>query len=83
MSTVDLRRYASHVIRKPNRPDPSPVMRCRPDVVVHHDSDTVSLEHLTRAQAERLYALALTDVHLFGLTYALGHMLGIDPEEAA
>ena len=81
--TVNLRRYAPSIVRHPNRPDPAPVIRPRCDVIVWHDSDTVTLDHLTRAEAERLYRLAQTDVHLFGLCYVMEQVLGMREEEVA
>ena len=83
MSTVNLRQYIPHLIRHINRPDPSPVMRSKCDIVIHHDSDTVSLEHLTRREAETLYELCQHSPRLFAMTYALGVMLDIDKDEVA
>lgn len=83
MAVMDFRRLAPSLVGKPNRPDPAPVIRCKPDVIRWHDTDTVSLEHLTMAEAERLFRLSLTDVHLYGLSHALGTMLGYDMENIA
>lgn len=82
---MNLLREIPWAIRHRNRPEPLAVIprrRHRPDVFLH-DDNTVSLAYLTRAEALRVYNLALTDVHLFPLCYALGQMLGIDQEEVA
>ena len=39
-----------------------------------------TLEHLTRAEATRIYHLSKQDVHLYSLTYILGQMLGIQED---
>lgn len=83
MSVIDFRRLAPSKVRHINRPDPAPVIRCKPNVIRWHDTDTVSLEHLTIAEAERMFRLSLTDVHLYGLSFALGTMLGYDMESIA
>ncbi len=75
--------HARLPFRHPNRPQPAPRIKCRPDVVHWHDTDTITLDHLTRAEAERLFRLALADVHLYGLSHALGTMLGYDMENVA
>ena len=72
-----------HVCARPNRPDPPEKIRPRCDVEVWDDSDTVTIHHLTRAEAERLYRLAQTDIHLFPLCYVLNQMFRIDLEEVA
>ena len=81
MSTVNLRQYIPHLIRHINRPDPSPVMRSKCDIVVWHDTDTVSIEHMTRAEAMRVLELTSRDPKLYGLNAALGYMLGIYTED--
>lgn len=69
--------------RHPNRPEPPARIRPRCDVVRWDDTDTFTLDHLTRAEAERLFRLSLTCVHLYGLSHALGTMLGYDMEDYA
>ena len=79
---MDLRRYYPSAIRHPNRPDPAPVIRCKPDVVANDDG-TYSLHNLSRSSLERLYELTLRDVRLYGLTYDIERLLGIHHEEVA
>lgn len=81
---MNIRQQIPWVVRKPNRAEPLAVIPRRkhqPDVYVHEDG-TVSLAYLTRAEAQRIYDLAQTDIHLFPLCYALAQMLGIDEEAA-
>lgn len=70
----------ANVFRHPNRRPPEPVIRCKCDVVHWHDTDTFSIDHLTRTEAERIYRLAQTNVHLYALGYVLGRMLGHEQE---
>ena len=67
-----------NIVRHANRRPPAAKIVCKPDVIRWNDSDTFTLDHLTRAEAERIYRLALTDVRLYGLTFALGQMLGYE-----
>lgn len=80
---IDLRKWYPSKVRHCNRNEPMRrIPRRKPDIYLHDDG-LVSLAHLTDAEARRLYALAVTDVHLYSLTYALGEMLGIDDEVTA
>lgn len=80
---MDFKRAYPHLTRKPNRREPAERIRAKCDVVRWHDTDTFTFDHLTRAEAERLFRLALHDVHLYGLCHALGTMLGYDMEVIA
>ena len=76
MTANDVTRYLRH----PNRPAPLPrIPRARRAPV----DDPVPLDCLTRAQLERLYAVACQSRPLFAMTYDLGVMLGYEEGYAA
>lgn len=67
-----------NLMRHPNRRVPATkIRRVRPDVVRHHDTDTFTLEHLSRSSALLLFEFSGTRVDLYGLHRALGEMLGV------
>ena len=66
----------------PNRPDPIEKFPKRPPCdVVEYDDGRISFHYLTRAEAERILELAINDPKLYGLTYALSTVLGINLDE--
>ena len=75
--TVDLRRYAPHVCKHPNRPDPPERIRPKCDVVTYVDG-RMSIHLLTRREMEHLWE-ALNghpDGTLYAVWYAVGAELG-------
>jgi hypothetical protein len=72
-----------HYWRKPNRPTPmARIPRRQPDVY-DHDDGTVSIAYLSPAEARLVYECCCQSRKLFGLTFALGQMLGIDEDYQA
>lgn len=80
---MDLRRERPDLVRHPNRPDQPERIRPKCDIEVWDDSDTVTIHHLTRAEAMRIIRLSITDVRLYSLGYVLSRMYGIDMEDFA
>ena len=80
---MNIHRDCRWLMRHQNRPEPSPRIVRKPDIEVWDDSDTVTIHHMTRAEAERVFRLSLTDPHLYGMAWALGSMLGYDMEDFA
>lgn len=80
---MNLLRDTPFLVRKPNRPAPEPVIKSKPDVIVWHDDDTVSIHHMTRREAELVYEACCNSPHLYAMTYVLGTMLGLDRDEVS
>lgn len=71
--TINLKRDLPRLVRKPNRPDPAPVIAPSPPL----RDELPDLAILTDAERERLYEASFREPGLYRLTWELAWQLGI------